>query len=75
MSWKPAVEVNGDPKWSYNALRFETKEEALASAKDLMDRWLMVTAFDAHESEDPVNYKLVDNGVGLVLTAVEKEEA
>lgn len=75
MSWKPAVEVNGDQNWSYNALRFETKEEALASAKDLMNRWLLVTAFDAHESDEPVNYKLVDNDVGLVLTAVEKEEA
>lgn len=75
MSWKPAVQVNGDPTWSYNALRFETKEEAMASARDLMNRWLLVTAFDAHESEDPVNYKLVDDGGVLVLTAVEKEEA
>ncbi len=53
MSWKPAVLVNGDPKWSYNALRFETKEEAMASARDLMNRWLLVIAIDAHESDDP----------------------
>lgn len=78
MSWKPAVKTigNGD-KWSYNALRFETKDEALASAKDLMGRWMLVVEYDAHESEDPVNYKLVDNdnGVDLVPTPVEKEEA
>ena len=75
MSWKPAVQVGGSQDWSYNALRFETKEEAMASAKDLMNRWMLVIAIDAHESDDPVTYKLVDNGVGLVLTAVEKEEA
>lgn len=75
MSWKPAVKTigNGD-KWSYNALRFATKEEALASAKDLASRWTLVVDYDAHESDDPVNYKLVDNGVGLVITPVEKEE-
>lgn len=75
MSWKPAVQVGGSQDWSYNALRFETHGEAIASAKDLMNRWQLVTAYDAHESTDPVNYKLVDNDVGLVLTAVEKEEA
>lgn len=76
MSWKPAVKTigNGD-NWSYNALCFATKDEALASAKDLANRWTLVVEYDAHESTDPVNYKLVDNGVGLVLTAVEKEEA
>ena len=75
MSWKPAVKTIGNEAWGYNALRFATKEEALASAKDLMRRWSLVVEYDAHESADPVNYKLVDNGVGLVLTTVEKEEA
>lgn len=61
MSYKPAVKVvgNGD-KWAYNALRFETREEALASAQDLMTRWMLAIDFDAHESDDPVNYRLVD---------------
>lgn len=75
MSWKPAVQVGGSQDWSYNALRFETKEEAMAFARDLMNRWLLVTAFDAHESDDPVTYKLVENDVGFDFIAVEKEKA
>lgn len=60
-SYKPAVKVagNGD-NWAYNALRFATHEEALQSARDLMGRWILVTDYDAHESEDPVNYRLVE---------------
>lgn len=57
MSWKPVVKTGSDPKWYDNALRFETKEEALSNARDLAGRWMMVTAYDAHESEDPVNYR------------------
>ena len=54
MSWKPVVQVGGEQKWSENALRFATKDEALLSAQDLMRRWMLVTDCDAHESEDPV---------------------
>jgi len=62
VSWKPEVQTagNGD-KWSSNALRFATKEEAEANAKNLMSRWLLVTATRAFPSSDPVNYRWEDN--------------
>jgi hypothetical protein len=68
MSWKPVVQTDRTGKWYDNALRFETKEEALLSACDLMNRWLSVLACDAQESEDPVNYRLVDGQLEQVKT-------
>jgi hypothetical protein len=61
MSWKPEVMVagNGD-KWSQNNLAFATEREALASARDLMNRWMLVTDCRAAESDQPVNYAIVD---------------
>lgn len=60
MSFKPVVKTGTDPKWYDNALRFATKEEALASASALAERWTLVTDYSAQESGDPVNYEIVD---------------
>ena len=61
MSWKPQVQVSGEgDKWHDNRVRFATEEEAKASASDLYSRWMLVTAFRAVESEDPVTYERVD---------------
>lgn len=57
MSWKPEVMVYNGSRWEENNLRFSTKDEALANAKNLMMRWLAVTEFRATESQDPVNYR------------------
>ena len=67
-SWKPAVKVAGEAqdKWSYNGLRFATKAEALDNAKDLMGRWMMVTDYDAHPSDDEPNYKWVESRLVLI---------
>lgn len=61
MSWKPEVMVSGETKWCSNGLRFATKEEAEANARDLMSRWMLVTDTRAAESEDPVNYRWENN--------------
>ena len=75
MSWKPVVQVGGESKWSENGLRFATHAEALQSAKDLMNRWMLVTACDAHESDDPVNYTINRRDDGqLVMSPIQKEE-
>lgn len=58
MSWKPELQVSGENGWHTNALRFATKEEAEASAKELYGRWTMATAWRAAECEDPVNYRM-----------------
>ena len=56
MSFKPEVQTDNTGAWYGNALRFATREEAEASARDLAGRWLLVLAHRASESEDPVNY-------------------
>jgi hypothetical protein len=43
-----------------NALRFATREEANAWLDDLMMRWFAVRDVRVDESDDPVNYRIVD---------------
>lgn len=61
MSFKPEVSTDGGKTFASNALRFATREEAEASAKDLMSRWLLVTDWRVAESDDPVEHKIVEN--------------
>jgi hypothetical protein len=58
MSYKPEVFVDG--QWASNALAFRTEKEALISAHELMSRWLKVEDYRAVESEQAVNYEIVD---------------
>ena len=58
MGWKPEVKTGNDNKWYGNSVVFETEEEALASAKDLSARWLLVVEHRAVEVDEPANYKL-----------------
>lgn len=67
MSWKPEVFVEG--KWSRNGLVFATKEEALASARDLQWRWLLVEGVRATEVDEPVNYRWVDGKLEAVAAS------
>jgi len=65
-SWKPEVLVDG--KWSTNALRFATAEEAFGSMMALRIRWWVPTDGRAAESEDPVNYRF-ENGRDVRIEA------
>lgn len=58
MSYRPMVYVQGE--WAGNGLRFATREEAETSAYLLAQRWTLVDDWRADESDDPVNYVLVD---------------
>lgn len=60
MSWKVEVQTGGDD-WATNAVALATKGEAEWAAKDLMRRWMLVTAWRVVESDEPVNYEVVDN--------------
>lgn len=63
-SWAPEVLVEG--KWSGNALRFATEEEAAHWANALLLRWFVPTDSRAVPSTDPVNYRLEgDEAVAL----------
>ena len=54
MTFKVAVKVRGESGWSYNALRFPTREEAEAYARNLASRWMGVEKWEIQESDDPV---------------------
>ena len=60
MSFKPEVIADASGKWSGNALRFATREEAEANVRDLMMRWFAVRETRIVESDDPVNYRYVN---------------
>ena len=51
-----------------NALRFATREEAEANARDLECRWTLVRATRVVESDDPVNYAFVNGRLVPVET-------
>ena len=58
MSYRPMVYVQRE--WAGNGLRFATYQEAEQSARDLMGRWTLVEDYRVDDSDDPVNYALVD---------------
>ncbi len=61
MSFKPEVIADSSGKWSGNALRFATREEAEANVQDLMMRWFAVRDTRVVECDDPVNYSYIDH--------------
>lgn len=59
MSFRPMVKVNG--QWCGNALRFETEREARENACDLFGRWMLCEDYRADPTDEPANYRWVDN--------------
>ena len=57
-----------DGRWSSNALRFATQEEAFGSMMMLRMRWWVPTDGRATESEDAVNYRH-ENGQDIRIEA------
>jgi hypothetical protein len=68
MSYRPMVYVQGE--WAGNGLRFATYQEAEQSARDLMGRWTLVEDYRVDDSDDPVNYALVDGRLVPVVKEV-----
>lgn len=64
MSWKPEVYDRG---WAGNGMAFETKEEAELWARDLLNRWFVPTDSRAVESDEPVNYAIIQ---GILCTVI-----
>ena len=67
MSFKPEVIADSSGKWSGNALRFATEEEARIYVDDLMMRWTAVRDTRVLEVEDPVTARLDRDGSGWKL--------
>src|SRR5258708_28358885 len=55
MSFKVGVKTKTDTSWVFNALRFGTRKDAEAYAKDLFRRWTAVTEYSVVESGDEPN--------------------
>ena len=70
MSWKPEVVTDKTGTWVGNALRFATKEEAIANVNALAMRWSLVTDMRVVESTDPVNYQWVDGKLVRIVAPV-----
>lgn len=51
--WRAEVNA-GDDVWNTNALRFETRDDALEYARDLAHRWLLVTHWRAVDESVPL---------------------
>jgi len=60
MSWKPEVIADSSGKWVGNALRFETRDEAIANVTDTFLNWALVRDIRVVECEDPVTHRYVD---------------
>jgi hypothetical protein len=60
MSWKAEVIADNSGKWAGNACRFATKEEAERYVGDLSMRWTLVVDTRVVESDEPVNYAIID---------------
>ncbi len=72
MSWKAEFQTCNDEKWYTNSVRLATKEEAEWSAKDIANRWLLVTSWRVTESDDPVNWAVINGEMRLVENASEE---
>jgi len=60
-NFAPEVIADDSGKWTGNALRFATFDEANAYVKDLYSRWTSVRETRVVESDEPVNYAWVDS--------------
>lgn len=67
MSWKSEVIADNSGKWAGNALRFATKAEAEQYVADLSMRWFAVKDTRVIESDEPVNYAIVENKLQEVI--------
>ena len=61
MSWKPEISTDGGKTYGQNGQAFATEAEARAMAADIFSRWMLATDYRVTESDEPVNYRLIDN--------------
>lgn len=76
MSFKPEVIADSSGKWTANGLAFATEKEAKVWVDDLSMRWMMVREVRVVESDEPVNYRLLEVKPGeWKLEALEVSDA
>jgi len=62
-SFKPEFQTDDTGRWYTNSTRFATQAEAHQAAYSIAMRWAAVRDYRAAPSNDPVNYKIVDNAL------------
>ncbi len=72
-SWKPEFLVQGE--WCSNAQRFATSAEAWESAHTRFLVWTMPSDYRVSESDDPVNYHVVDGRDTPLPSAEDRADA
>ena len=61
MPYKYGVELKGESKLSFNSVVFATKEEADLAGRELLSRWFAPIGYKVVQTEDEVNYEIIDN--------------
>ena len=67
MGYKTWMHFKNDPP-ATNALVFATQEEAVAAGDELMSRWFVPIGFEVRETNDPVNYTIVDGRPSRIIS-------
>jgi hypothetical protein len=73
MSYRVEVIADGSNKWTGNALRFASLDEAGDYGKDLASRWTSVRRWRAVESDDPVTHRVVGQHVWPIVDTINQE--
>ena len=73
-NYRPEISTDGGKSFGQNAQVFATKEEAETMAKDIFNRWMLATDYRVTETEDAVNYRIVDNVLTPVARVVTDSE-
>jgi hypothetical protein len=63
MSWKVEVVVDDSGEWEGDSLRFETRHEALAYARDLEFNWSAVRDKRVVKDSEPVTHRWIAIGL------------
>ena len=62
-NFKYGVQLPDQDNLSFNAVVFATAEEAETGGKELLSRWFVPISYKVVETEDEVNYRIVNNRI------------
>lgn len=68
VSYKPQFKVFGDPKFYSNGIAFATHAEAEENAREKYNSWTSAEEYRVVESDEPVNYAMVEGQLTPVKT-------
>ena len=68
MPYKYGVKLEGQSKLSFNSVVFATEEEADLAGRELLSRWFAPTGYKVVQTDDEVNYTIVDNTIKRLST-------